>query len=49
MKWAGLLHLVIKTQEYCGYKVFRGEQARNKVPLLFLYVKMLQGSFDQCF
>ena len=32
-----------------GYKVFRDEQAAKKLPLLFLYVKMLEARFGRRF
>ena len=44
-----MLRLVIKMQEHGGYKQFRVEKARNKVALLFLYVKMLVERFGESF
>ena len=49
-----LLHLVKKKKkekkrENVGYRRFIGEQAPNKVPLLFLCVKMLVERFHQRF
>ena len=38
-------HLVISLPENGRSKVFRGKQAPNKVPLLFLDVKLLEETF----
>ena len=39
------MHLVIKMPQNGGHKGFRLEQTPKKVPLLFLYVKMLEDNF----
>ena len=44
-----LLDLVIKMLELGRCKLFRSKQAPNKVPLLFLDVKMLEKTFHRRF
>ena len=41
-----LMHLEIKNSRI---KVFRGKQAKSKVPLLYLDAKMLKGNYDRHF
>ena len=48
-KGTGKLYLVMKIPENGTKKVFRDKQVPNKVPLLFLDVKMLRQKFERRF
>ena len=43
------MHLEVKMPENGRNKVFRSKQSPNKVPLLFLNMKMLEEGFARSF